>query len=95
MNELPIPPDASATQTQEVLRVWIVDQEQLECTLQADAFPDAETWGVVLADVIRNLGRALLELEGKDTRDTTQRVLKELQKELETAQTPAEDGIQG
>jgi hypothetical protein len=94
MNELPPPPDASTNEAQEVLRVWIMGQE-LECALQVGAFPDAETWGVVLADVIRNLGRAFLELEGKDTRDTARRILNELKKELEAPETPAEDGGQG
>lgn len=88
MSELPTPPRAEETPPLDVLRVWIVDQE-LHCSLQADAFPDPATWGVVLADVVRHIARAFLEQEGKDTRETTRRVLTEMHTELGTPETPA------
>jgi hypothetical protein len=63
MNELPTPPDAAGGT--ELLRVWVIDQA-LHCALHTGAFEDPATWGVVLADVVRNVAAALTEQDGRD-----------------------------
>jgi len=60
-----VPAAAEGAQAVELLRAWVVGQE-LHCSLAADAFPDAETWGVVLADLARHLARALKDRDGAD-----------------------------
>jgi hypothetical protein len=60
-------------QAVELLRAWVVGQE-LHCSLDAGAFPDADTWGVVLADLARYVARALKDQEGKDEAATLQAV---------------------
>jgi hypothetical protein len=82
VNELPIPPDQdSDPEATEVLRVWIVNQ-QLECSLLTGAFEDPETWGTLLADVIRNVALALKEQDGKDPQETVERIVGALEQEL-------------
>jgi hypothetical protein len=72
MNELPTPPDAAAdadAEATELLRAWIIDQA-LQCTLRTGAFEDPSTWGVLLADVVRNVAAACAEHEGRDRAET-------------------------
>jgi hypothetical protein len=64
----------------ELLRAWVVGQE-LHCALSAGAF-DADTWGVVLADLARHVARALKEQEGKDEAATLQAVRAAFEAEL-------------
>jgi hypothetical protein len=96
VNELPAPPDVvNDPDAVELLRVWVV-QEALHCSLQADAFPEAGTWGVVLADVVRYVASALKDQEGIAPEETTQRILAVFQEELgssagaDTGAPPAE-----
>jgi hypothetical protein len=66
MNELPTPPDAAAEgEATEVLRAWVIGQA-LQCTLRTGAFEDADTWGLLLADVVRNVADALAQHDGRD-----------------------------
>ena len=56
-NELPIPSGASAdAESVEVLRTWVADQG-LHVALR-QAFPDPETWGMLLVDIARHAARA-------------------------------------
>ena len=56
-NELAIPAGAVADdQSVEVLRAWVAD-EGLHVAL-VQAFPEPETWGVLLVDVARHAARA-------------------------------------
>jgi hypothetical protein len=71
-DESTAPPEGDA-QAVELLRAWVVGEE-LHCELSAAAFPDAATWGVVLADLARYVARALAEQEGKDEAATLQAV---------------------
>jgi hypothetical protein len=67
-NELQPPPDASGdTEAGEVLRAWIV-KGGLEVSLHPLAFPEIETWGLLLADIARHVARAC-EKEGKGKYD--------------------------
>jgi len=90
MSELPTPPDA---QSVELLRVWIV-RESLQCSIQADAFPDPGTWGAVLADVVRYVASAWQQQEGVPAAQTTQRILNVLAEEMRSSpgenEAPAE-----
>jgi len=82
MNELPTPPDAAGDSASvELLRVWVVG-ETLQCTIQADAFPEAGSWGAVLADVVRHVARARREQEGIAEDETVRRVLAVLDEEM-------------
>ena len=82
MNELPAPPDAAGDPASvELLRVWVVG-ETLQCTLQADAFPEVDAWGEVLADVVRHLARARREQEGGAEADTVRRILAVFDEEM-------------
>jgi hypothetical protein len=70
MNELPTPPDAAAdAEATELLRAWVIDQA-LECTLRTGAFEDVATWGVLLADVVRQVAEACAEHDGRDRAET-------------------------
>ncbi len=72
MNELPTPPEAVGDpQSVEFLRAWIV-RATLQCSLQADVFPDTGAWGAVLADVIRHVANALQQQEGIPSAQTAQ-----------------------
>ena len=76
MNELPSPPDAAGDpESVEVLRTWIV-RETLQCSLQADVFPDPGTWGAVFADVARHVARAWQQQEGVPATETIERIRK-------------------
>ena len=68
-------------QAVELLRAWVVGQE-LHCALDAGACPDADTWGVVLADLARHVARALKDQEGKDEAATLQAVRAAFEAEL-------------
>lgn len=85
MNELPAPPEAAGeAESLEVLRVWIVAQT-LQCSLQADVFPDPGTWGAVFADVVRHVASAWQQQEGVPVAETIQRIIGVLQAELRSS----------
>jgi hypothetical protein len=82
MNELPTPPEAAGDPASvELLRVWVVG-ETLQCTIQADAFPDVGAWGEVLADVVRHIARAGREQEGIAEDETVRRILAVFDEEM-------------
>ncbi len=79
MSELPTPPDlAGDPKAVEVLRVWVV-KEEMQCSLQADAFEDPATWGALLAEIVHDITRALKENEGKDAKQTLREIVKAFQ----------------
>ena len=89
-DEVPTAPEGE--QAVELLRAWVVGQE-LHCSLAADAVPDAETWGVVLADLARHLARALKDQGGQDEGTTLQAVRAAFAAELlAPAEAPDEGG---
>jgi hypothetical protein len=81
-------------QAVELLRAWVVGQE-LHCSLSADACPDADTWGVVLADLARYVARALKEQEGRDEAATLQAVRAAFAAELLAPGAAADEGAAG
>ncbi len=88
-DEVPAAPEGE--QSVELLRAWVVGQE-LHCALAADAVPDADTWGVVLADLARHVARALKDREGRDEAATLQSICTAFAAEL---LTPAEAAGEG
>jgi hypothetical protein len=87
MNELPTPPDATGDPAPvELLRVWVIGQT-LQCTIQADAFPDVGAWGEVLADVVRHIARAGREQEGMVEEETVRRILAVFDEEMRSPTT--------
>jgi hypothetical protein len=90
MNELPAPPEvAGDAEAVEVLRAWVVRQT-LHCALQADAFSEPRDWGVVLADLVQHIARAVRQQENVPAEQTIRRILDVLGEELRTA--PPEEG---
>ena len=81
MSDQSTAPPASGVQAVELLRAWVVGQE-LHCSLSADACPDADTWGVILADLARHVARALKDREGRDEAATLQAVRAAFEAEL-------------
>jgi hypothetical protein len=69
-------PDAT-----ELLRVWIVNQE-LECSLFPGVFDDPTIWGVVLADLARNVAKGLHDTEGKDLEATLKQIVDSFNQEI-------------
>lgn len=88
MKELTVPPaglrDPNAL---EMLRVWIAEKE-LHCTLRAGLYqdgtsvPEAEAWGVILADAIRHISIALEVRYGIGRSKTVEEIKWFLLKEL-------------
>jgi hypothetical protein len=82
VSELPIPPDAAdESEAAEVLRAWIVGAT-LQCSIQADVFPDPATWGAVLADVARHVADAWQQQEGVSATETVQGILASFNEEM-------------
>jgi hypothetical protein len=87
-----VPAAAEGEQAVELLRAWVVGQE-LHCSLAADAVPDAETWGAVLADLARYAARALKDRAGADEAAALRAVRAAFEAELlAPAEAPNEGG---
>ncbi len=85
MNELPAPPDAAGDpESVELLRAWVV-RETLQCSLQADVFPDPGTWGAVLADVVRYVASAVEQQDGTPAAQTARRILDVFAEEMRSS----------
>jgi len=83
VDELTAPSDvAGSPDATEVLRAWIINHA-LHCSLRTGAFPDAGTWGVFLADIVRHVAEALEQDEGLDPHETIRRIRSEFNNELD------------
>ena len=93
--ELPRPdsiagdPDAT-----EMIRVWLAHNSP-QLALRMGMWDEAglderEAWGILLADVVRHVGRGLAEQCGWDVDETTGRVLDSLLKHARDDRGPAE-----
>ncbi len=89
-----VPAAPAGEQAVELLRAWVVGQE-LHCSLAADAVPDADTWGVVLADLARHLARALKERDGQDEATTLRAVRAAFEAELLSPAEATDEGGAG
>ena len=57
----------------EVLRAWVANGG-LVCALRPETWPDASSWGIVLADVTRHVANAIKDLSGDDPVATVERI---------------------
>ncbi len=74
MKELFVPAAARRdTNSVEVLRVWIAG-ESLHVSLLAGAWEDPETWGILMADLVRHIANAYEQELFLDHADTVSRV---------------------
>jgi hypothetical protein len=74
MKELSIPPAAaSARESAEIARIWIVEGRQ-HVTLQARAWKDPAAWGLLLVDLAKHVANAYEQLEGLDRQQTLARI---------------------
>lgn len=72
--ELPIPPAAIAdAKSGEMLRAWNANQ-RLHCTLNVHVWEDPGNWGILLADVVRQVANAKNESDGSDLTTTIERI---------------------
>ena len=82
MSEFNTPQCTESTgEAAEVLRVCIVNQE-LQCTLQADAFEEPSTWGALLANLMQTIAQVLQERDGLDPQDALDQMLASFKEEL-------------
>jgi hypothetical protein len=68
VNELNIPPKAlSDIKAVELARIWAAGGNQI-VTFRAETWSDPATWGIMLVDFVKHLGKAY-ELLGKGPKD--------------------------
>jgi hypothetical protein len=72
-NELPIPPAIeTATQSMEMLRVWIADGSQ-HVSLTGNLWKDPASWGLLLVDLTKHIANAY-QAQGRDRSEVLRRV---------------------
>jgi Domain of unknown function (DUF5076) len=87
MKSLVIPPAAQRDDDSiQMLSAWIAEQG-LHCSINVGMWQDngrneAPAWGILLADTVRHIARALEEQYGKNSTDTIAAILKSLNDEL-------------
>jgi hypothetical protein len=96
MSDLPGPPEAAEPSAQEVLRAWLIG-DALYCSLNAGTFEDAGSWGVLLAEVARNVASALQEADGIDPAATLAAIRNLFNQELDQpeGETPPASPAEG
>lgn len=99
MQERTIPPAAHEDPNSvEMLRVWIA-KKSLHCSMKVGMYsestkiPEAHAWGLILADVIRHLSRAMREAYGVTERDTEKSVIQSLLAEIDYPTTKVKGEI--
>jgi hypothetical protein len=81
--DLPVPGDVTADpQAQELVRAWMADG-RLVCCLRPDALDEAGMWGLVLADLARNLANAHYDSKGEDRAATLEAIRDLFNREIE------------
>lgn len=80
--ELPIPAAVSdAGRALELLRVWLVDGNQL-MVISPSLWKDPASWGLLLVDLAREVAAAY-EAQGRDRGETFDRILQGFRAEVE------------
>lgn len=93
MKPLVIPPAAQIDpRAVQMLSAWIAERG-LHCSLkigmwQESGRPEAPAWGILLADTVRHIARALQEAHGLDQADTSAAILDSLERELAKPTSP-------
>jgi len=72
--QLSVPPAAKGdVDAIEIARIWAAEGNQ-EGTLRPDIWDDPATWGLMLVDLARHVGKAYQELDGSDIAETLARI---------------------
>jgi hypothetical protein len=72
--DLVVPSEVEAdAKAREVLRAWVANGG-LVCALRPETWPDASSWGIVLADVTRHVANAVRDLKGDDPAATVEKI---------------------
>jgi hypothetical protein len=84
MDPLPIPRAAEMNvDSTEVLRLWKVPVIRQQVILRHDAWEDPAMWGLMLADIARQVTRAHAQ-EGQDEKEVFERILAGFRAEIES-----------
>ncbi|MFT4254770.1 MAG: DUF5076 domain-containing protein [Caulobacter sp.] len=86
--------DAGAT---EMARVWVAEHG-LHCSLRIGVYDDtpideARAWGMMLADLLRHVGRGLSAYYQREAGEVVEAVLEAMRDELAAATSPLEGGL--
>lgn len=79
--ELPQPKGSRAPGNGEVLRCWIIDSK-LVCVVRPEAWEEVATWGILLADVVRQIGNSIFKQKGILPEKTMTRIYEILKREM-------------
>ena len=72
--DLVVPSEVEADpKAREVLRTWVANGG-LVCALRPETWPDASSWGLVLADVVRHVANAVRDLKGDEPTATVEKI---------------------
>jgi Domain of unknown function (DUF5076) len=87
-----VPPPAATDDARsfEIARLWVASDAQ-HVALRTDVWPDPAAWGIVLADLARNVALAYHRKDDHDVEDMLERVLAGFHAELES-RTDTPDG---
>lgn len=98
MKEQPIPDaairDPAAT---ELARIWVAEHG-LHCALRIGVYDEtpideARAWGMMLADLLRHLGRGLSDYYHRDPVEVVDVLLEAMRDELATPSSPISGGL--
>ena len=98
MHTLVVPPAAQRDENAiQMLSAWIAE-EGLHCTLNVGMWhgegrPEAPSWGILLADVVRHLADAIQEEHGIEPSISIQSVLEALHRELDEPTSKVQGGF--
>jgi Domain of unknown function (DUF5076) len=88
-NELPIPPEALASRSVEMIRVWLANERQhivLNIGFWEErGFDERAAWGIVLADMLHHIANAHEAKYGHDPRESITRIRASFEAEMENA----------
>ena len=87
-NELPPPQVPSASQSMELIRVWLIDGAP-NFVITPNLWNDPSAWGLLLADVMRHLGNAY-EADGKNRSQVISRIKEVFDTEWDEPTSPAD-----
>lgn len=86
-NELPPPQVPPASQSMELIRVWLIDGAP-NFVITPNLWNDPAAWGLLLADLMRHLGNAY-EADGKSRSEVISRIKEVFAAEWDEPTSPA------
>lgn len=99
MREQPIPDAATRDPTAtELARIWVAEHG-LHCALRIGAYDEtsideARAWGMMLADLLRHLGRGLSDYYRRDPVEVVDVLLEAMRDELACPSSPIKGGLE-